>query len=194
MKTIAFFSGAPSEVQVLSHAFLTPCDLFIVLNFKPICLCSVTQWSIVDPGECQGCQDLALALTGMSDLPPNCIKLTQTTQISNFFRSDFSTFSRTTPKCTEIWSENLPDLFQLRPIWPKFGRNRPFLIWKQYWLFSKWTNWLITLLACLIIVDNLEINLGVVSESLNLWSAKQLVRKIVQPLSVNNWWLSFKAN
>ena len=36
-------------------------------------------------------------------------------QIRDFFRSDFSTFWLEEPKCTEIWSEKLPDLSQLGP-------------------------------------------------------------------------------
>ena len=36
----------------------------------------------------------------------------------DFFRSDFSTFWLTEPKCTEIRSENVPDMSKYGPIWP----------------------------------------------------------------------------
>ena len=38
---------------------------------------------------------------------PDCLKMGQ---IWDFFRSDFSTFWLSEPKCTEIWSEKVPDL------------------------------------------------------------------------------------
>ena len=52
---------------------------------------------------------------------PNWVRLAPNgtiRQIWDFFRSDFSTFWLTEPKCTEIWSENTLDLSHLRPIWP----------------------------------------------------------------------------
>ena len=42
----------------------------------------------------------------------------QMEKIRDFFRSDFSTIWLTEPKCTEIWSENVPDLSHLEQIWP----------------------------------------------------------------------------
>ena len=39
-------------------------------------------------------------------------------QIRDYFRLDFSTFWRGAPKCTEIWSEKVPDLSHLGQIWP----------------------------------------------------------------------------
>ena len=44
-------------------------------------------------------------------------------QIRDFFRSDFSTFWRGAPKCTEIWSEKVPD----------FSHFGPELKSKMYW-------------------------------------------------------------
>ena len=46
-------------------------------------------------------------------------------QILDFFKSDVSTFWLSEPKCTEIWSENIPDLSYLVPICPTLNRNLP---------------------------------------------------------------------
>ena len=48
----------------------------------------------------------------------------------DIFRSDFSTFWRAT-KCTEIWSEKVPDLSHFGPIWPILGTNLVAQLWLQ---------------------------------------------------------------
>ena len=47
----------------------------------------------------------------------------QMRQIRDFFRSDFRTFWLGEPKCSEIWSEKVPDLSHLRPNWPNLRPN-----------------------------------------------------------------------
>ena len=63
--------------------------------------------------------------TGLADQTPTLSgsDWLQMGQIRDFFRSDFRTFWRTAPKCSEIWSEKVTDLFHLRPIWPTLGKN-----------------------------------------------------------------------
>ena len=52
-------------------------------------------------------------------------------QIRDFFRSYFSTFWLTEPKCTEIWSEKITDLSNLGPIWPTLWPNLIILSWAE---------------------------------------------------------------
>ena len=57
--------------------------------------------------------------TGESDLGRIMVRLVPNgTNRGLFFRSDFSTFWLTEPKCTEIRSENVPDMSKYGPIWP----------------------------------------------------------------------------
>ena len=51
----------------------------------------------------------------------NCPKMGK---IRDFFRSDFSTFWLEEPKCTEIWSEKVPEFSNFRTIWLTLGTNK----------------------------------------------------------------------
>ena len=58
----------------------------------------------------------------MSDWP-------QMRLIRDFFRSDFSIFWLAEPKCTEIWSQKVPDLPHLGSIWHTLDPNLKSLGW-----------------------------------------------------------------
>ena len=60
----------------------------------------------------------------LADLIQSCFDWPQTVQIGNFFKSDFRTFWRRAPKCSEIWSEK-------SRIYPMWGQSWP--IWGQSW-------------------------------------------------------------
>ena len=70
---------------------------------------------------------------------------------------DFSTFGSMLdePKCTEIWSEKVPDVSHFGLIWPTFGPNLTFLrrlhSWASGWLLL--THWLAKLTRVLKVSD-----------------------------------------
>ena len=66
--------------------------------------------------------------SGLSVWPKSGSNLPKMGKIRNFFRSDFGTFWR----CTEIWSEKVPDFSQFGQICLNLGRNRqPWCCWSD---------------------------------------------------------------
>ena len=78
-----------------------------------------------------------LSDAGMVGLDPKWFRLAPNGTNPGLFQIRFQCILRPRAKCTEIWSENTPDLSHLGPIWPTLEPKLPSLVWLELPAVSK---------------------------------------------------------